>query len=108
MQKITDKLGVNDLGGRLNEPFNPDEHDYEPWEKRVHAMRELLATKNLLSSDVLRRNIESLGQQEYRDLTYYEKWIHAISQAMLERGVVNDRELGLKIDEVKTRYEQQL
>jgi len=106
MPKLTGNPGVHDVGGRLDEPFNPDEHDYEPWEKRVHALRELLARKNLLSSDVLRKNVESLGEQEYRELSYYEKWIHSISQAMLERGVVTNQELGKKIDEIKARYEQ--
>ena len=96
-------LGVHDLGGQLNEPFNPDEHDYEPWEKRVHALRELLATKSLLRVDELRRMVESLGEHEYKSLTYYEAWIFAISQIMLEKGVVTDDELGRKIAEVNAR-----
>jgi len=105
MIDMSDNRSVNDIGGLLDEPFNPEEPDYEPWEKRVHALRELLAVKGLLSADVLRKNIEILGAEKYRKLTYYERWIHSISQAMLERGVLSNKELADKINEVKLRYE---
>lgn len=100
-----DLCGVHDLGGQLDEPFNPDEHDYLPWEKRVHALRELLAQKSLLRVDELRRAVEGLGEEKYKRLTYYEQWILAISQVMIERGVVSVDELGRRIEAVKLRYE---
>jgi len=102
---MSDSLGVHDLGGRLNEPFNQDEHDYEPWEKRVHAMRELLATKSLLRVDELRRSVEGFGEERYKRLSYYEQWILAISQVMIERGIVTNDELGRRMAEVERRYE---
>ena len=105
MIDMSDNRSVNDIGGLLDEPFNPQEHDYEPWEKRVHALRELLAIKGLLSADVLRKNIEILGAEKYKNLSYYERWIHSISQAMLERGALSNKELADKINEVKLRYE---
>lgn len=98
-------LGVHDLGGRINEPFQKDEHDYEPWEKRVHALRELLAQKGLLRVDELRRGVEGLGEAKYERLTYYEQWIAAICQVMVERGVVTDDQLGRRIAEVKDRHD---
>ena len=68
-------------------------------------MRELLAIKGLLSADVLRKNIEILGEEKYQRLSYYERWIHSISQAMLEQGALSNKELADKISEVKSRYE---
>lgn len=105
MIDISDSIGIHDLGGRLQEPFNQEEHDYEPWEKRVHALRELLATKNLLRVDELRRSVESLGEEKYKRLSYYEKWIWGMSQVMVERGVITDEELGRRIAEVKNRHD---
>lgn len=101
---LTEFRGVHDLGGVLNEPFAPDEHDYEPWEKRVHAVRELLATKGLLRVDELRRAVEGLGEEKYKRLSYYEQWIRAMSQVMIERGVITDAEFGAKVEEVWLRF----
>ncbi|MEP3276678.1 MAG: hypothetical protein ABJN26_27430 [Stappiaceae bacterium] len=101
---MTEFRGVHDLGGLLNEPFSPDEHDYEPWEKRVHAVRELLATKDLLRVDELRRAVEGLGEEKYKRLTYYEQWIRAIAQVMLEHGIFTDAEFGSKVDTVRQRF----
>ena len=97
--------GPHDLGGSLHEPFNEDEHAYDPWEKRTHALRELLARKGLLKVDELRRAVEGLGAEEYKTLSYYEQWIMAMSQIMLERGVISDDALGRKLAEVSARYE---
>ncbi len=103
---LTEFRGVHDLGGVLKEPFSPDEHEYAPWEKRVHAVRELLATKGLLRVDELRRAVEGLGDEKYKRLTYYEQWVWAIAQIMLERGVLTDAEIGTKIEDVRARFAQ--
>ncbi len=102
-KSLTDYRGVHDLGGVLCEPFAPDEHDYAPWEKRVHAVRELLATKGLLRVDELRRAVEGLGEEKYRRLSYYEQWIWAMTQIMLERGIVTDAEIGARVEAVRAR-----
>ncbi|WP_298937649.1 SH3-like domain-containing protein [uncultured Ruegeria sp.] len=102
-KSLTDYRGVHDLGGLLCEPFAADEHDYAPWEKRVHAVRELLATKGLLRVDELRRAVEGLGAEKYQRLTYYEQWIWAMSQIMLERGLLTDAEIGARVEEVRKR-----
>lgn len=102
-KSLSDYRGVHDLGGLLCEPFAPDEHEYEPWEKRVHAVRELLATKGLLRVDELRRAVEGLGEERYQRLSYYEQWIWAISQIMLERGIVTDAEIGTRVETVRAK-----
>lgn len=99
-----DTRGIHDLGGVLDEPFNEEEHEYDPWEKRTHALRELLARKGLLKVDELRRVVESMGAEKYERLTYYEQWIWAMAQIMVERGIVTDDALGRKIAQVEARY----
>ena len=36
-------------------------------------------------------------------MSYYERWIHAAAQTMIQRGVVTVDELGRKIAEVQGR-----
>jgi len=79
------------------------EHDYALWEKRVDAMVTLLSTRRLMTVDELRRNIEALGPEAYDRMTYYERWMHAVAQTMIQRGVVSLDEVGRKIAEVERR-----
>jgi hypothetical protein len=95
----------HDMGGLPAGTVVPTEHDYALWEKRVDALMMLLAHKDrrLLTVDELRRNIESLGPDAYDAMTYYERWIHAITQTLIQRGVITVDELGRKIESVRAR-----
>jgi hypothetical protein len=79
------------------------EHDYALWEKRVDALLVLLSSKGRMTVDELRRNTEGLGADSYDKMTYYERWIFAITQTLIQRGVVSIDELGRKISEVQGR-----
>ncbi len=93
----------HDMGGLPADTVVPSEHDYALWEKRVDAMQMLLKEKNLISTDEMRRNIESLGADVYERLTYYERWCAAITNTLIQRGVITIEELGRKMEEVQTR-----
>ena len=100
------KLQANhDMGGLTAGRIVPREHTYEPWEKRVDALMMLLSHKNrqLLKVDELRRNIETLGPSAYDRMTYYERWMHAICQTLIQRGVITLDELGRRMEDVKAR-----
>jgi hypothetical protein len=96
------------MGGLPAGAIERTEHDYALWEKRVDALMMLLSSKDrrLLSVDELRRNIESLGADAYDKMTYYERWIYAITQTLIQRGVITVDELGRKIKVVQDREEQ--
>lgn len=96
--------GIHDLGGHIELPLDQSEHDYEPWEKRVHAVRELLAQKGLLRVDELRRTVEGMGEDKYKRLSYYEQWVWAMSQVMIERGIFTDHEFAQRIAKAKTDH----
>jgi hypothetical protein len=98
----------HDMGGLPAGAVEPSEHDYALWEKRVDALMMLLSHKDrqLLTVDELRRNIEGLGQEAYDKMTYYERWIYAITQTLIQRGVITVDELGRKIEVVQTREAQ--
>jgi hypothetical protein len=95
----------HDMGGRPAGKCTPDEHEYELWEKRVDALMMLLSDKErqLLKVDELRRNIESLGADAYERMGYYERWMHSITQTLLQRGVISVDELGRKMAEIEAR-----
>ena len=97
--------GHHDLGGLPADRVGPAEHDYALWEKRVDALMMLLGRQDrrLVSTDELRRNIESLGPEAYHRMSYYERWIHAIAQTLIQRGVIGVDELGRKIEAVRAR-----
>ena len=93
------------MGGLPAGTVEATEHDYAIWEKRVDALMVLLSRKDCqhMTVDELRRNIESLGAEAYDKLTYYERWMHAISQTLIQRGVIGIDELGRKIADVEQR-----
>ncbi len=95
--------GVHDIGGLPAGEVVPTEHDYALWEKRVDAMMVLLSKKGLMTVDELRRNIESLGAEAYEKMSYYERWIYAVTQTLIQRGVIGIDELGRRIAEVEAR-----
>ncbi|MGE3849641.1 MAG: ScnB-like protein [Gammaproteobacteria bacterium] len=91
------------MGGLPAGEVIASEHDFALWEKRVDALLVLLSKKQLMTVDELRRNIESLGAEAYDTMSYYERWIHAITQTLLQRGVLQVDELGRRMAEVTAR-----
>jgi hypothetical protein len=99
--------GHHDMGGQPAGTVEPTEHDYEEWERRVDALMMLCSgvkgKNRLLTVDELRKNIESLTPQAYDRLAYYEKWITALTQSLIQRGVITTADLARKMNEVKKR-----
>jgi hypothetical protein len=97
--------GVHDVGGLAAGRITAAEHDYAAWEKRVDALNVLLTapSRRLLSTDERRRHIEALGEPRYGAMRYYERWMHSICAALVERGVLSVDELARKMAEVAAR-----
>jgi hypothetical protein len=94
----------HDLGGRPAGRCARDEHEYEAWEKRVDALMMVLWTRaNAITVDELRRYIEELGPAAYDEYSYYERWMHGITQALLQRGLISVEDLGKKMAEIEAR-----
>jgi hypothetical protein len=91
----------HDMGGQAAGKVEPTEHDYAGWERRIDAMAVLLwglkGTTKLLTVDEHRRAIESLPPQAYDSMTYYEKWIFALAQCLIARGVITSAELARRM-----------
>jgi hypothetical protein len=96
---------VHDVGGLDFGPIDRTEHDLAMWEKRVDAMLILLIgpKKGAFKIDAMRRVIEDYGQQQYDATTYYEKWVRAIRNLVVEQGIVTAAEVDQRMDEVRRR-----
>ena len=99
--------GHHDMGGQPAGKVDPVEHDYEDWERRVDALMMLCSgikgKKRLVTVDELRKNIETLTPDAYDRLAYYEKWITALTQTLIQRGVITSADLTRKMNEVQKR-----
>jgi nitrile hydratase len=87
---------IHDMGGLSRFRCSPVERDEAPpdaFGKRVDALRQVLAAKKMMTVDELRRGIESIPEDEYFALTYYERWMTSICTLMVEKGVVAAEEL---------------
>ena len=93
----------HDMGGLPAAEVIASEHDFALWEKRVDALLVLLSAKKLMTVDELRRNIEALGAEAYDSMSYYERWIHAVSQTLIQRGVLSVDEIGRRMRDVELR-----
>ncbi len=95
----------HDLGGLPAGPVVRDEHEREAWEKRCDALAALLWGKDrqIAKVDARRRQIEDLGAEIYRNMSYYERWMHAVTQCLLERGIISVDELGRMMEKMGGR-----
>jgi hypothetical protein len=95
--------GHHDMGGLPAGRVERTEHDYADWERRVDAMSVLLGSERQITVDERRRHIESLAPQHYDSMRYYERWVIALGQALIQRGIITTEELGRKMEEVCSR-----
>ncbi|MGB0552015.1 MAG: hypothetical protein ACPGQV_05485 [Alphaproteobacteria bacterium] len=96
----------HDMGGLGAGPVEADnEHDYAYWEKKIDAVRRLLADekRNLFTVDEMRRGIEELGAKAYDEMTYYERWAASTTNILIEKGIITIDELGRRMEEVEAR-----
>lgn len=56
--------------------------------RRVDSIRLALGAAGLMTVDEMRRAIEAIPEAEYHALTYYERWLRAISGLMVEKGIL--------------------
>jgi len=92
----------HDMGGLPAGRVERTEHDYAEWERRIDALSVLMGNRGV-TVDQRRRNIETLPPEEYDRMTYYERWIIALTQSLIQRGVVTTAELARKMAEVERR-----
>lgn len=100
---MTDGRRWHDMGGRDAGAIDRAEHDYALWEKRVDALMVIGNGLGHLTVDGLRRALEDMGEDAFETMSYYERWIAAINQNLVEAGVYSLEELGRRMHEIRAR-----
>jgi Nitrile hydratase beta subunit len=93
-----------EMGGLEGGPIHRVEHEYLPWEKRCHALANVLDIHKIVNTEEKRRGIAALGAEMVEKLTYYERWIVAFADILLQKQILTPEELARKMDEVKSRW----
>ncbi len=94
----------NDIGGMPAERIERADHVLEPWEKRCHALADVLDFHKLLNTEEKRRGVEALGMEMVGKLTYYERWIAAFAFILFQKQILTPEELARKMAEVEARH----
>lgn len=94
-----------DFGGQdAPVPVNRQEHDMLPWEKRCHALLDILDYHKIVNTEEKRRGISELGSGLVSGTSYYEKWILSAARVLMQKGLLTPGELATKNHEVAERY----
>jgi len=94
--------GVHDMGGSPGGPIDRDQHEVEDWERLADAINSALGARGLQTTDELRRAIESL--ENYRDLSYYERWTAATERLLVEKNILTREEIDERAAEIERRW----
>jgi nitrile hydratase beta subunit len=84
---IHDMGGMQDMGPILRERDEPLFH--AEWERRVYA----LCAAADIDWPVMRRHIELIPPADYLRLSYYERWLVALTAALTKTGVLTPAEV---------------
>lgn len=95
--------GPHDLGGLPAGPVDTTPHDMTFWEKQIDALNALLSQKGLRRVDENRRYIETLGDDAYNTLSYYERWTAALARQLIDKGVFTQDEIDAKVAQIRDR-----
>jgi nitrile hydratase len=99
---------VNDIGGLPAGPVCQDEHASTLHEKRVDALLRLLSGPKLeaFTVDAMRRAIESNTEEDYRNLGYYDKWIRAVRDLVIEQQVLSRDEIETRVEQLRAKHKK--
>jgi hypothetical protein len=95
-----------DLGGLPGEPIQRVDHELEPWEKRCHALADVLDFRKIINTEEKRCGVEALGAELVGKLTYYERWIVAFANILLRKEILTPTDIALKMKAIEGRVRQ--
>ncbi|NOX73283.1 MAG: nitrile hydratase subunit beta [Alphaproteobacteria bacterium] len=88
---------IHDMGGRFGEGSVPDMDDnvvfHSDWEARAMANTVLAGGLGAWNIDAGRHARESLMPRDYARFSYYEKWLAALANILVARGVLSEDDL---------------
>ncbi len=91
MNGVHDMGGMQDMGPIQYERNEPVFH--VPWEGRALAMVLAAAAWRKWSLDSFRHQIERIPPADYLRMSYYEKWLTAVTERLIASGLITRAEL---------------
>lgn len=103
---MTVERRVNDVGGLDGGAIDRHEHPKTLFEQRVDALVMLLIHPEIgaFKVDALRRMVEQNSAEDYATLGYYQKWVRAVRDLLIEQEILTPEEIEKKLAEVRARY----
>ncbi len=93
----------NDIGGLPGPPIIQTDHPLQPWEKRCHALADVLDFHKIINTEEKRCGVEALGKEMISHLSYYERWIVAFSNILFRKNILVPSEVARKMSEIDAR-----
>ena len=93
-----------ELGGADAGRIERIEHELQPWEKRCHALADVLDFHKIINTEEKRRGVEALGAEMIGKLSCYERWITTFALLLFQKGILTPDELARKMAEIEVRY----
>lgn len=95
--------GVNDIGGEDWGPIPLEQKETPDWAKLSTALRAALGDHGagLVSLHEGRRAREDMSFEQYHGLGYFEMGMQAIHDILVQKGVVTEREVQDRIDDLR-------
>ncbi len=88
---------VHDMGGRFGDgPVVPEREEvifHADWHPRALALTLAAGTLGKWNIDISRHARESLAPTDYARFSYYEKWIAALADLLVDKDIVTEAEL---------------
>jgi hypothetical protein len=94
----------NDIGGVSAERIDCRDDELQPWEKRCHALADVLDYHKILNTEEKRRGVEALGTELIGKLSYYERWVTAFANILFQKQILTPEELSIKMGNVAARH----
>jgi nitrile hydratase len=89
--------GVHDMGGMHGLgaiPYEPNEPVFHAgWEARVSGLPRAVGAWRRWSTDAFRQQIEQIPGPDYLRMSYYEKWLTALTELSVKVGLITAAEL---------------
>ena len=93
-----------DMGGEIAGEIDVIDQGMTFWQRQANALRTVVIGNKIIVLDELRRTAEELGDN-YTRLAYFEKTTTALRNLLVEKEVINEQELAMKMDEIRKRFD---
>src|SRR5262245_40153598 len=89
--------GIHDMGGTQNTgPLGYEKNEpvfHAPWEGRVFAIQRAMSAWRKWTLDHMRHEIEMIPPADYMRMSYYERWLAAVTELTIKSGLITREEL---------------